>query len=111
MVGLLQTVILLDSVVAVAFDPERKVSHPVSGHFEVSDGSDVVMRLPRLSYGALYQTMLLDQVIAHVKDGDVRLAWSVVADASALASSIDCPWCDHLGLHEACWSPRVGDPV
>ena len=43
-------------------------------HFEVSDGVDVVMRLPSASYGALYQTMLLDQVIACVKAGDVTLA-------------------------------------
>jgi hypothetical protein len=80
-------------------------------HFEVSDGVAVVMRLPAVSYGALYQTRLVDRVIEHVRDGEVGSAWAVVADASALAASIECPWCDHLGLHERCWSPRVGDTV
>ena len=83
----------------------------VSGHFDVSDGSDVVMRLPRASYGALYQTMLVEQVIGYVKAGDIASAWTVVEDASALADSLECPWCDELGLHEDCWSPRVGDSV
>lgn len=81
----------------------------MSGHFEVSDGVDVVMLLPSASYGALYQTKLLDQVIAYVKAGDVTSAWLVVDDASALADSLECPWCNEMGLHESCWSPRVGD--
>ncbi|MEO8693501.1 MAG: hypothetical protein ABI658_08290 [Acidimicrobiales bacterium] len=104
-------VLIPPSVTAVAFGLERAVVSVVSEHFEVSDGSDVVMRLPSLSYGALYQTMLLDRVIEHVKEGQVACAWAVVADASALAESVECPWCDHLGLHELCWSPRVADSV
>ena len=81
----------------------------MNGHYEVGDGVDVVMRLPSASYGALYQTMLLDRVLEHVRVGEVQSAWAVVADAVALADSLDCPWCDRLGLHSACWSPRVAD--
>ena len=75
----------------------------VSGHFEVGDGGNVVMRLPSVAYGALYQTGLVDRVLDHVKDGNMGSAWSVVDDAMALARSLDCPWCQQPGLHEACW--------
>ena len=44
---------------------------PREGHFEVSDGVQVVTRLPSVSYGALYQTLLVDRVIEHGKAGDV----------------------------------------
>jgi len=83
----------------------------MNGDFEVSDGIDVVMHLPSVSYGALYQTNLVDRVLEHVRAGNVQLAWTVVADAIALAASLECPWCDHPGLHETCWLPRVADPV
>jgi len=83
----------------------------VNGHFEVSDGVDVVMRLPGVSYGALYQTNLVDRMLEHVRAGELHSAWIVVDDAIALAASLECPWCDHPGLHETCWLPRVADPV
>ncbi|MEO5839002.1 MAG: hypothetical protein ABIQ73_10720 [Acidimicrobiales bacterium] len=83
----------------------------MNSHFEVSDGVDVVMRLPSVSYGALYRTMLVDRVIEHVEAGDVQAAWVVVGDAVALADSLECSWCDRLGLHEQCWAPRTGASV
>jgi hypothetical protein len=64
--------------------------------------------LPTVSYGALYQTSLVDRLIDHVKGGDLRSAWSVVDDALVLASSLECPWCEDPGLHEACWSMPSG---
>jgi hypothetical protein len=80
----------------------------MSGHYEVGDGVDVVMRLPAVSYGALYQTNLLDHVLDHVKERDVRSAWVVVDDAMLLAALVDCPWCDEPGLHDSCWSLPTG---
>jgi hypothetical protein len=76
---------------------------------EVSNGSEVVMRLSHAAYGALYQTKLLDLVLNYAKDGDLATAANVVVDALALANSLDCPWCDRLGLHDDCWTPRVRD--
>jgi hypothetical protein len=67
------------------------------------------MLLPYGSYGALYQAALVDRVLELVKVGDVPAAWGVVADAVALADSLECPWCDLLGLHQNCWTPRIGD--
>jgi hypothetical protein len=62
------------------------------------------MRLPRVSYGAVYQTKLVDRLIDHVKARNVEAAWTVVEEAIVLADSLECPWCDHIGLHEACWA-------
>ena len=80
-------------------------------NFEVSDGSGVVMRLPNTAYRALYQAGVLDRVIDHVKARDVAAAWTVVVDAIVLCESLECPWCDQLGLHHDCWAPRVTDSV
>jgi hypothetical protein len=79
--------------------------------YDISNGSELVMRLPFASYGALYQTNLLEQVLELVKTGDVGTAWKVVEEAVALANSLECPWCDRLGLHEGCWTPQTGNPV
>jgi len=81
----------------------------MSKELEVSNGSEVVMRLSHVAYGALYQTKLLDQVLIYAKDGDLVTAWNVVVDALALAGSLTCPWCDELGLHHECWTPRAAD--
>jgi hypothetical protein len=75
--------------------------------FEVSDGAGIVMRLPSTSYGALYQAGVLDRVIEHVKGRNVAAAWTVVNDAIVLCDSLECPWCDRLGLHDDCWAPRT----
>ena len=77
--------------------------------FEVSDGVDVVMRSAQRVLRRPVSDELVDQVLEHVRAGNVQSAWTVVADAVALAESLDCPWCDHLGLHETCWLPRVAD--
>jgi len=79
--------------------------------FEVSDGSEVVLRLPNMAYGALYQAGVLYRAIDHVKARDVTAAWTVVNDAIVLCESLECPWCDQLGLHQACWAPRLTDSV
>jgi len=79
--------------------------------FDVSNGSEVVMRLPFRSYGALYQADLVDRLLELVKAGNVPAAWQVVDEAIALADSLECPWCDRLGLHEVCWTPRTQDLV
>jgi hypothetical protein len=81
----------------------------VSAGFDVSNGSEVVMQLPFVSYGALYQAALLDRVLDLVKENDLAMAWKVVEEAILLADSLECPWCDRLGLHELCWEPRTLD--
>ena len=80
----------------------------MSEELEVSNGSEVVMRLSHVAYGALYQTKLLDLVLTSASNGELTTAWNVVADALVLAGSLDCPWCDRLGLHDECWKPRGG---
>ena len=84
---------------------------PVGDGFEVSDGSEVVMRLPYRSYGALYQAELVGRLLELVKAGDVHAAWRIVDEALALADSLECPWCDQLGLHQDCWTPGTADKM
>ena len=71
----------------------------------MSDGSVVVMKLSHESYGALYQTGLVDRVLELARARDVDRAWHVVTDATLLARSLDCSWCGTTGLHAKCWTP------
>ena len=75
------------------------------GVYEIGNDAGVVMRVPSLSYGALYQTSLVELVVEQVRLGDVDAAWSVVEDALVLAQSLTCPWCEEPGLHGVCWMP------
>ncbi len=66
----------------------------------------MVMRLPSISYGALYQTGLLDRMLDLVKANNMDAAQQMVNDATSLADSLQCPWCNRPGLHEDCWTPH-----
>jgi len=83
----------------------------VSDGYEVSDGSNVVMLLRYAQYGALYQTSLVEHVVQLAKVNDVPTAWKVVEEATTLADSLQCPWCQLLGLHEECWTPGTRESI